>query len=264
MDNEKFKKSTNPTINYSCIVCNESHSSLKSFLLCINCENPTCKVHSKSLNDLTFCDTCVKKELKSQVQQDFQNSLNSLTSELNSYRQREDTYLSKILKKQSKIDKLEKQIQDTLNQSKSTLNQFKEKLTEQELLNDSEESTKASLSTQLAESEKSTQATLMQFSSTQSDLLKLSNSHKKSNKQIKALRNTVEQLLRDCESSIPYRRLRNTLCNKCHKELKTGMKQEILATLKHSSSKSLLESLYANRSTTQDSHAATPCTCICF
>lgn len=264
MDSEKLKKATNLTGNYSCIVCNESHSSLKSFLICINCENPACKVHSKSLNDVNFCDICVKKEIKSQVQQDFHHSLNSLAHELNSYHQRQEVYLSKILKKQSKIDKLEKKIQDTLNQSNLTLTDLEQKLTEQELENESTELTRLSLSTQLSESERFTQSTLIQVSFTQNNLLKLSTSHKTSNKQIKPLKDAIVQLLKDCKSSIPYKRLRNTLCNKCHKELKIRMKEEISAALKHSNSHSLLESLYANRSITQDSRAATPCTCICY
>lgn len=264
MNSEKIKKTASSHNVTSCIVCQEVHSSLKSFSICSKCENPMCKLHSKSINDLPICDVCIKNEIKSQVQQEFQSTLSSLTKELKIYQEHQETYLSKIQKKQLKLNKLEQSIQEVLAKSEATTNELSQKLTEQELINQSDELIRQSLLNQLADSEKFTQSALSQCSSTQSEILKVSSSLKSSEKVLKSLQTTLEEQILNCNSSIPYRRLRNTICVKCHKELKRKMKDSIFKCLKSKNSQSLIESLYVSRSTTSESRSGTPCACICF
>lgn len=264
MNSQKIKKTASSHNVTCCIVCQETHSTLKSFLICTKCENPMCKIHSKSINDLPFCDVCIKNEVKSQVQQEFQGPLNSLAKELKTYQEHQDIYLSKIKKKQVKLNKLEQNIQEILSKSEVNVNELSQKLAEQELKNRSDELDRLDLLSQLADSEKFTQSALSQCSSAQGEILKVSSSIKSSEKILKALQATLEEQILNCKSTIPYRRLRNTICVKCHKELKRKMKDSIFKCLNPKNSQQLIESLYMNRSTNLELRDRTPCACICF
>lgn len=247
----------------SCFVCLEQFSNTKSLKMCCKCHNFSCKIHLKSCSNEYVCEKCIRSEMKSEIIQPYASRISSALKEIKEYENREESQKNQISIRDSKIDSLNQLIQSNENSSILSTSALSTQLSSQSLENLSLHDQQTSLSIQLSESENKIQSLLTSLSQSQTEILKQNSELSKSQQKLEATTSKLSNIIKSCKTSVPYRRLRNTTCNKCHTLIKLKLKQEILQVLDPRTADSLLTSLFAE-SPTKPTRDETPCQCLLF
>ena len=249
--------------NSSCFVCLEQFSSQKSMKMCCKCLNFSCKIHLKSFSNDDVCEKCIRSEMKSEIIQSYALRLSSALKEIKEYESREESLKNQILKSDLKIDSLTQAAQSNENSSILSTSTLTSQITSQTTENLSLQLQESSLTSQISESEKTIQNFISILSLSQTEILKQNKELSRSQQKLDHLSVNLSQLIQSCKASVPYRRLRNTTCNKCHTLIKIKMKEEIFQVLDPRTADSLLTSLFAD-SPTKPTRDQTPCQCLLF
>ena len=130
-----------------------------------------------------------------------------------------------MLDNEARIEKLKKDIEDTIRNTAM--------IEENCLLFNQEIET----------SDKNTKNLLSSYNINNFEVSKINRDHNLLTKEIDLLQPQAEKLIKDCNKEIPYRRLRNTACNKCHSKIKEELREEIINIIQNRRSQSLMPSV---------------------
>ncbi|OMJ87335.1 hypothetical protein SteCoe_10930 [Stentor coeruleus] len=259
MENEKPKKKGNTTPAITCSVCETIHSSMKSAILCVSCDNHACKHHSKNIGSLFFCDTCIKNEIKSEVLTQHSLDIKKLKQELKSYSDREEAMIKEIHTKTKIISDLEEQLSLKLKENDKIIENLNNQIASTISKKEYDEDQYIILQDEKGELEENLSEMFKKLTTGKVSITKAEREKKVFDKHIIDLENKGKDLIDRCNETIPYRRIRNTACIKCHVKIKASLKDDIIAALSTSKSSSLIESVVNSpRVKVRDN---TPCIC---
>ncbi|OMJ65203.1 hypothetical protein SteCoe_38825 [Stentor coeruleus] len=259
MENEKPKKQGKSNPTFSCSVCETIHSSMKSAILCESCNNLACKHHSKNVGTLFFCDTCIKNEIKCEILSQNALDIKKLEQELKAYSNREEAMVKEIHIKTKTTGELEWQLNLKLKENDEEIENLNKKIASKITEKENNEDKYIILQDEKRELEENLSELFKKLTTEKVAITKIEREKKNFDKQISDLENKGKELINRCNETIPYRRIRNTTCIKCHENIKTSLKDDIIAALSTSKSSSLIESV-VNSPRTRDKNN-TPCIC---
>lgn len=243
MENEKPKKQSKPNPSISCSVCEAIHSSMKSVILCASCDNLACKNHSKNIGALFFCDTCVKNEIKGEILTQHALDIKKLKQELKMYSDREEAMTREIHIKTKTISDFEEQLNMKLKENDQKIEDLNKQIISTINEKEYDEDQYITLKDEKGELEENLSELFKKLTTGKVNITKVEREKKIFDKKINELENKGKELINRCNETIPYRRIRNTACIKCHENIKTSLKDDIIAALSTSKSSSLIESV---------------------
>ena len=212
------------------------------------------------MSGLSFCDSCIKKDITSSITQESVQEINKLKADLKSLKNREDATISEISNKAQIVSGLESKIKENTNIHLSNMEDLHEKLgcVMGDIMTNEEESLK--LQQEIEKCEHNIQRLTQCYVTIKCEIPKVSRVNDSINKEVSELNQEVEELMKKCNNSIPYSRIRNIDCIKCHENLKTNMREYIIRVLEHVKKKQYLLSFFSqNNKNSQKSPTCSAC-----
>lgn len=255
-DGEKQRKTIT---EIRCVVCLEKFANLKNLIICALCESVACKLHWTMVSNLTFCDLCLKNDMIKEAQTEYLAETQRLKAELKGLQGREEATLAEISKKALLIPVLEKNLiekQGTCEKSLRDLNQDLRKTMENTLTLEQEI---PKIKQNIIDLDCQTSKILEKTSHSSVEISQVSRENSLLTTEVADLVTELENLVKKCNETIPYRRVRNTACIKCHNSIKDQLREEIISLLQTMRTDSLMKSLMINRPSQKSQN---PCTCL--
>ena len=246
-----------------CTVCQDSSSSLKNMQVCASCEGLVCKSHWKKVSGQTFCDRCIKNDIALELQPESSPDLKKLKSELHNLLSREEAATTEINNKALHIQTLESGLKDKQCRFECTLLKLNQKI-KQAVDNMKVLEEEIYISKQdIMNTENNISELLEGLNDSTVELSKNTRDNVVLSKDVDSLKYELSELVRQCNENIPYRRIRNITCIKCHQNMKIQLRENIIEIIQNMRTQSLMQSVIQRKIEIQ-TRDNTPCTCFIF
>ena len=244
-----------------CTVCLEASSSLKNMQVCASCDGLVCKSHWKKASGQTFCDRCIKNDIALELKPETSSDIQKLKSELHSLLSREDAAMTEINSKSLYIQTLENRLKDKQCGYECTLHMLgqgiKQASEEMKVL----EEVISRAKQDIMDTENNISSLLEGFNGSTVELSRANRDYLVMSKDVDSLKMEVNEVVRVCNETIPYRRIRNITCIKCHENMKIQMREMIVGIIQNMRTQSLIHSVIREKERIQTRNGV-PCTCL--
>ena len=180
---------------------------------------------------MNICDICIRSECISELKLNNIKEKEKLNNELTNLRTREDATLAAISKRTKIVIDLEQNLKINILSHEERIECLEKEIenaTKQRMLNEEEI---VLCRKEIENSELNIQNLLDQYNINKYEVSKSTKEFEHITKKVDLLQLQVEQLIDECNKNIPYRRLRNTACNRCHNNIKLNMREDIFSII---------------------------------
>lgn len=260
MENKTPKALTNSKPEKSCVVCFQNNLESKIKIICSTCTKGACKLHSKLISGVHLCDYCIRNDLGFDIKNKSIKDLKKLKCELINLKNREEALTAEIRKKFDTIAELKIKINSEQLEHQKKVNELENKIQVIAATNKNSKDDIEMCENALKQCEKNTESLFGTMNAFKWEIVASTKENQTLINQNHSLHIEVQDLIKKCSNTIPYRRIRNTTCNKCHFNIKFIFKNDIFNIVQRTNSKSLV-SIVSERIYSEQKDAK-PCTCL--
>ena len=262
MDLENRKSARNYQENI-CSVCHSQFSITNRSVVCSKCFQKTCRLHIYTEKTQTFCETCIRLEIRKGLLQKKQVQINALKNDLRSLQHREKANIKEISTKSELITALDSSLAGQTAEFVLRASTLEDQILSEVALTQENLQKVSEMKSEVEKCKKGTKKHHEAWVSATTDLVKIQASLTTVQIDHDQLFEKYQRLVDENSKMLTFQKIRTITCNQCYQCIVLKYKDRIIQILSRKEKKSqLIPGILAINLIESDEVNSSSCKCI--